>query len=549
MSGIEVAGLLLGALPILFAAVDSSKNTIDRGKLLFRTRSYVKKLADALLLQQQILAETTRSLLLASECSDVHLLEVDPAGYLSQKSIQEDLSDYLGPANARALNTTLNTSKEAVQKIASFLSGLVPGANGCTDLHQIIMSNQDMDSRRPDLISRVKLVFGATELKATIREIDETTNALTRLLNVVISNRRAVGDISSRKATKLAKVFRRVRGSANDLYHAIHRGLGASCHITHEAKLMLEDRIGLPAPARGGCQEITFQLIFAADAGQGRICHEAVVRVLAADSQEHESFFAGPSQAPRVTLVVPEATPGPAITLVDDLCAAINAAGCMEPHVTFVLSSSAQFGTIAAGRKTVTPYLSSEAVSLSTLLLCNQQANLLTSALPLKHRMLLALKLASNLLQLLQTHWLPSTWSKDVVFFLRPQQQVDCTRPFISLTLDREPIRTVAQVEPKLALLDLGILLLEIWHNRSLEFHFSLADNPVGYYERLTWALKWLEDVDDPLPDLYDKAVSFCIAGVLNSEARTRGWDDPSLGDAVCANVVEPLSQCCKQWR
>ncbi|RDW93384.1 uncharacterized protein DSM5745_00706 [Aspergillus mulundensis] len=549
MSGIEVAGLLLGALPILFAAVDSSRSTIERGRLFFRTRSYVKKLADALLLQQQILAETTRSLLLASGCSDVHLMENDPAGYLSQESIQDQLRDYLGPENTKALDATLSMSNEAVQKIASFLSGVVPGAKGCADLHQIITSNQGVDSRRPDLIPRVKLVFGVSELKATIRDIDDTTNTLTRFSNLVISNRRDAGDSPSRKATKLAKVLRQVRGSANDLYHAIHRGLGAGCHSTHETQLMLEDRIDTSTSARGVSQDITFRLLFAADAGHRRICHEAMVQVLKGESRDDELFPARSSQVSRVTLVVPEATPGPAITLVHNLCAAINTAGCMEPHVTFVLSNGAQFGTIAAVKKTVIPCLTSDLVSLKALLLRDQQGNPHTTALPLKHRMLLALKLASNLLQLLQTQWLPKTWSKDMILFLRPQQRIDCTRPFISLTLDNEPIRTFAEVEPKLALLDLGILLLEIWHNQSLEFHFCLADTPVGYYERLTWALKWLEDGDDPLPELYDKAVSYCIVGVLNSEVRTRGWEDPKFGDAVCANVVEPLSQSCKQWR
>lgn len=46
------------------------------------------------------------------------------------------------------------------------------------------------------------------------------------------------------------------------------------------------------------------------------------------------------------------------------------------------------------------------------------------------------------------------------------------------------------QVDSKQALLDLGILHLETWHKRTLEAQLSLADTPVGYYERLTLALK-----------------------------------------------------------
>src|SRR6266536_2879170 len=102
MSGIEAAGLLLGALPILFAAVDFSKDGIRRTGAAFRKRKYVEKLARALLLQQQILEETVKSVIIASGCEDIWRLDDDPLGYLKDESVREEVLDYLGAKNDAA---------------------------------------------------------------------------------------------------------------------------------------------------------------------------------------------------------------------------------------------------------------------------------------------------------------------------------------------------------------------------------------------------------------------------------------------------------------
>ena len=126
MSGIEVASLILGVLPVLFAAVDIPKDGFQRALLAFRKRIYVRKLAHALLLHKQTIAENMKLLATASGCDDIWLVDDDPLGYLNDKRIQEQILDYLGTENHAAIVGILEQSCETTKKIARNITGLLP---------------------------------------------------------------------------------------------------------------------------------------------------------------------------------------------------------------------------------------------------------------------------------------------------------------------------------------------------------------------------------------------------------------------------------------
>lgn len=426
-----------------------------------------------------------------------------------------------------------------------------------------------MNSRRLDLIPRVKLVFGVNELKSAVQELDETTSALDRFTKIILSNRQMIEDTTSRKAVKLAKALRQVREFASSLYLAISRGWRAGCHTKHEAKLFLEDRVDTVTERKQIGKDISapilvFQLIFAASIDQGqKLCYETVVHVFNDDTEENSksSLVSQALGSSQVTIAAPQtiSRAKPEVTFVGDICGAIEAARCDQRQVAFVLTRNKEMGTISTEEKLLIPYQQADAMTLKALLSENRSPRR-GPVLPWKHRMLLALRLASNLLQLLQTQWLESAWSKDVVcFLLRPTDNnaaqdclhVDVGRPFVSLTFDGITPGALPQgkVEPKVALLELGILLLEIWHEMTLETRFNLRQTPIGYYERLALAVEWLDDTNNPLPDLYDKAVSHCVRRIIGGESNFPDWDNTRFCGAVCGDIIEPLSKICKQWR
>ena len=125
MSGTEVAGLILGAIPIFIEAVDFYKEGIQKSKIFFRRRSIVGKLALALLLQQRTLAETVKAILTRSGCQDIWRLETDPVGCLGDTEIKSQVSEWLGHENDVAFCGVLEQSDEIIRKIARNLAGLV----------------------------------------------------------------------------------------------------------------------------------------------------------------------------------------------------------------------------------------------------------------------------------------------------------------------------------------------------------------------------------------------------------------------------------------
>ena len=127
MSGFEVVGIALGVLPIVLRSVDVYKDSIRRVGTTLRKRKHVEKLARALLLQQQILEETVKSVILACGCENVGALEEDPFGYFGDVDLRDRIEDYLGPKNSIAFIGLLTANNNIIQKVAQNLSGLVPG--------------------------------------------------------------------------------------------------------------------------------------------------------------------------------------------------------------------------------------------------------------------------------------------------------------------------------------------------------------------------------------------------------------------------------------
>lgn len=566
MSGFEVVGVALAVIPIVLQCVDVYKDSIRRVGTTIRKRKHVEKLARALLLQQQILEETVKSVVLACGCENVGALEEDPFGYFSDEDIRERVEDYLGPKNSIAFVGLLTANNDIVKKVAENISGLVPAHQEPTDdLVAIINANQEKTNIMVDLAPRVKLLLGINDIKATIQEIDDGTAALDRFSRLTLSNRQTIQSNSSRKAIKLAKAFRQIRTFASILYLAITDGFREKCHDSHETRLYLDDRVDI-APdilQRVGKRNSTtplmnFDLVFTAGTGPTeRVFYETVVQVFDEDKCDDNFNLSLDNVArldsradPVVRLsFVSQRTSSPskpAIASVASICAAIKEAGGSQRRISFALVGNQPIGTISDDA-TPAHQLQEEpndAISLKGIL----QAK--GTPLPWKFRMLLALRLASSLLQLLQTRWLERAWSKDVVFFLvRPgaQAQVFLNRPFVQCTFGG--VQTASRsIEPKVALLELGILLLEIWHKTTLEARFGLEKGPTVYYDRMARAVEWLDDVDEPLPDLYDKAVAHCLRVNISGDTRFLDWEDTKLWSVICGDIIAPLAKICKQW-
>ena len=407
-------------------------------------------------------------------------------------------------------------------------------------------------------------MFSASEISRTIQELDQTVNRLSNWTGLIAMNRQPLEQSSSRKALKLGKNLRQIRRFAADLHQAILQAWKSGCHKNHEANLFLEDRIETAASIPRGFKRdadftiTVFQLIFATSSPQNDVSwHEAAVKV------SRELVDEGPNpldelpvcRNSQVTIVLPErASTGPAIPPINDICAVLASTRQDQNKVSLILEENQRMRTAISKEDPVIPCHHAEKVTLKALL-CDTEPTSRRTNFPLRPRMMLALGLASNLLQLSRTPWLRMPWSKDEIFFLRRPSAAghyyDFSRPFVSLTFNSRVASTQPQeqIDPKVAFLELGILLLEIWNSETLETHFPGRQSPTEYYQRLALATKWLDDTNNRPLDCYDKAVSHCIRGMMGGETRFPDWEDVKFWGAVCQDVIDPLHEICKQWR
>jgi hypothetical protein len=346
----------------------------------------------------------------------------------------------------------------------------------------------------------------------------------------------------------------RVREFAQNLYTAISHGWGdGTCHPEHNAKLILDDHLdsGIVSPKQArpaGLNKILeFRLEFCSNTSTG--C-EATVAVM---KQEYEGACDPENDLRHLSSAFSR------VTISTPVCTAkrtpiTTAANSSVNPVSFVLTSGPQLGTIATTEKALLPYHHRNTIALDELIQCKDHKG---HPISLKTRMMLALKLASNVLQLSRTPWLREGWSCRKVSFpicAGPPEdicaRVDFTRPLLSSIFKKDRTH-IAQgdINPEVTFLELGIVLLEIWHQKSIEAQFPNEDLPSDYYKRMTLASRWRKESFDPPVELYDRAIRYCIFGVISSPTPTPKWDDKHLWSSFCGEVIEPLYQSCKSWR
>lgn len=356
--------------------------------------------------------------------------------------------------------------------------------------------------------------------------------------------------------------------------------------MQHEASLLLEDRISIAASIldkKGKTSpETVFRLAFAMQSQSGSLLsYSAVVHV----QEDDPNIDTTPSKLPQADVqttavahakrvsvssigsprvhfqtttatVVLTSPPTPprtprGVVWVDRICSALESMTRENTQASFVLTKGLQIGIRNCLEAPSQP-----------LLVCDRRMTMQDlfggdkiQKRPLKFRMFLALRLASNLLQLYQTQWLQNAWSKSNISFpLRTGPNgdgvADLDQPLISLVFDDDFPSTPPPKPPdlKLVLLELGILLLELWHQESFESRCSTDIVPTGYYQRLAVAMEWLDDTTDPMPEQYERAASLCIRGMIGGTSHFDNGDDSFWG-AVCEDIIEPLQKNCKPWQ
>ena len=165
----------------------------------------------------------------------------------------------------------------------------------------------------------------------------------------------------------------------------------------------------------------------------------------------------------------------------------------------------------------------------------------------LKEKWILAVTLAHAALHCSDGPWLCEDWSKEHVTFFSSNSSMepDLNHPCLKVRFeddskDLNNAWSLFNPRSNTALLSLGILLLEIYLNDSIESKYTeedLTEGKPNEFTNLTTALRLLRDAEGDLYEGYREAIQAC----LNCE--TQGIEAEKLRQKVWKEIVWPLEQ------
>ncbi|KAL9116788.1 MAG: hypothetical protein Q9187_006683 [Circinaria calcarea] len=339
----------------------------------------------------------------------------------------------------------------------------------------------------------------------------------------------------------------------------------AALNVPNYCELLQHQDVGDAVAKYLGQPLVTFQIELGPMAASGakNAWHYAQVDVLNDDeAQFHESGSTSvePVRRSRITINLP-ARDGPLRANVQNICLSLSQASRENKLLKLYLSERGQFTSCHCPPLPLSRGCVSDSAPDITTLDCLLQEAKETKDFAKRwswnQRIVLAHRLASSLLQLHTTPWLGRSWTKQGIYFLRTHPSCaadkvalgfDANQPFITCDFPAD-LRSEVGSPPsaKQSLLELGILLLEIWHVTSLEAYVAEVSLDLNstYGSRYEASKKWLDDTADNILPFYLDPVCRCIEGTFASSFPTLQWDDVELRKSVCEGVVRPLWDNC----
>lgn len=178
------------------------------------------------------------------------------------------------------------------------------------------------------------------------------------------------------------------------------------------------------------------------------------------------------------------------------------------------------------------------------------------SAFTYKSRLQLGLKLASSVLQLHSSEWLPRSWNAhDIVFFTTPDTgEVNISNPIVrkpkTCDLNRATGSPSPQVNYDPTLVSLGMVLIELHYGRRLEACGQSVESQIrqgrlsalGDYDcydesaRFAQAYQLVEELYEDAGFAYAEAVRRCIRGIDHHESSLDkdGYKEKAYSDIMC---------------
>ncbi|KAI9761902.1 MAG: hypothetical protein M1840_001518 [Geoglossum simile] len=549
LTGVETAGIVLGSLPLLIAALEHYENIVRPTKEFFTWRKHRRKLVQELYTLRAFYDQAICLLLKPiADTEDLTMMVEDPLSDLwTTGAIADELRDVLGPAYDPLIL--------AIGEIAEILGDIAAHLNiqrlqqGTNQLRDIVVANPPIANTlflQKNFEFTKRVIF--TMKKGGIKTSLERLEACTKRIDTWIERAGKSQDepAPNRSRLNFAGSLSAIQDNASRIYCALFQSW---CKIKpgHPTFLLLEQRLKRPQPRRraqrGSIFSVTtdstcFKLSF-----KGECClplqrFNTEVRIVELSSSTRRarvtvSIAQGTSQGP------PYADPSN-LPQVTDFCQYIRQSA--HTSVGFCLDDAGSLRAYSPPSPAV--QYTDQCLTLESLLPSLQ------ARLPLEELYCLAITLVASVFQLSHTPWLEQKWSKKDIAFLRtsdkPPLSVDIKHPYLARDfLQSSELggqSSTGTTNDCSNLLALAILLLEISFGQSIEQirrPEDLGNKTVGDDKTdLQTAGRWYKAERPRLSSGFSKAILTCLQEYLNPDAN---FDDPDFCNVMKEKILQPL--------
>ena len=262
MSGLEVAGVVLGAFPLLLAAIEHWHDIANTYELYRRIPRRYRECQQDIEYEKMMCRRNLEALLtpILQDADEVDRLVADPGGQgWNDPALQERLEERLH-GSYHVYREIITKMEDVVYKLKKELSideGSTPSKLS-TPEHQGHTQDENpspQKSTNPSRISGAKENWKYQRFRFKFSRREKERNNLfgelnkcnTRLDNLLSSSDRVSSfqDVASgyfKQVSKIDKTFARIASRSDQLFKALNNAWQCSCQAHHSASLLLEHR-------------------------------------------------------------------------------------------------------------------------------------------------------------------------------------------------------------------------------------------------------------------------------------------------------------------
>ncbi|KAL4882097.1 hypothetical protein BJY04DRAFT_188016 [Aspergillus karnatakaensis] len=405
------------------------------------------------------------------------------------------------------------------------------------------------------LPKKIKFPLNRHDLNQRIWELDQATTTLRRISKTVSEEQPHVTlQPSSHEAAAFASAINKVRRHARHLYLAISTAYSTRCHAQHEARLILRNRSDLIRRYKSskvtGTRALAFTVMLSPALSPSGDAPSYQTDITVADNDNSSDSTTQPYS--KVIIRVPPSprAPDPPRTAIENLCASIQQArdgnvildlhllaGKGLTHCHLASSSSEESVHLVAKRD--------DFVSLEVLL-----QETASKWLP-GHRIVLSSIVASSILQLVSTPWLPLPLTSRSIWFTRTavvsSNPSSAPQPFVEQSFENKNTSDAVSQSCNVRdyMLELGILLLEIEHWQTIDDYQAerLSQGQSDLSTRYDLARTWAKGSGSSILAPHHEAIERCIDCTFATSGATLDWDDGVLRKSFAELVVRPFQE------